>query len=401
VDRKGVVLFNTADEQLTGKPYERSEIFGKIFNVNKGTLTDTDRQGVKRFYSHATVETTGWKVLVEAPANEVYAEANRGAVRHLVFFLLICLSGGIAALFFSRQLVGKVEQIINGLNEVAAGNFAFRLNIRGNDELAQASSAFNRMTAERAKAEEQIRNFTATLEKRVELRTLELTRAKDELEAFSYSVSHDLQAPVRHVIAFSEMLLTDCGDEFPEEVRTSLLKINKAGITMRELIIHLLELSRLNRQELNMAETDLGAISRNICQELAADDPTRKVAVVIADGLVAKCDPNLVEIVLRNLIGNSWKFTRRKASPLIEIGTTIHKDVRCFFVRDNGDGFDMAYAERLFTPFQRFHSADEFEGSGVGLATVMRIVQRHEGAIWAESSPAQGSVFYFTLGPEE
>jgi light-regulated signal transduction histidine kinase (bacteriophytochrome) len=274
------------------------------------------------------------------------------------------------------------------------------LNVRGKDEIAQACDAFNRMTAERAKAEEKIMNFTATLEKRVEMRTEELTRAKNELEAFTYAVSHDLQAPVRHVLSFSQILLDDYRVDLPEGGHDCLLRINKSGRHMRELITHLLDLSRLNQQELNRVETDLGSISRNICQELAANDPSRQVDVEIADGLVSYCDPNLVAIVMENLLGNAWKYTRNVANPRIEVVATVHEGIRCFFVKDNGSGFDMAYANRLFTPFQRLHSADEFEGTGVGLATVMRIIQRHEGSIWAESSPGEGAAFYFTLNHE-
>ncbi len=400
IDNKGNILFNTADAQQTGQPFAQPGILQRINKENTGSITDFDPQGTKRFYSHATVETTGWKVLVEIPESELYADANLAAVRNLFFFLLICLTGGMTALFFSRQLVDKVELIIKGLNEVAAGNFACRLNVPGTDEIAHASDAFNRMTAERARAEEEIMNFTATLEKTVEIRTAELTRAKNELEAFSFAVSHDLQAPVRHILSFAQILLDDHESKLSANSRDCLMRINRSGLHMRDLITHLLELSRLNRQELNRMETDIGSICRNICQEFAADDPSRRVEVEIADGLITCCDPNLVLIVMENLLGNAWKYTRKVANPHIEVGKTDHNGVRCFFIKDNGTGFDMAYADKLFTPFNRLHSADEFEGTGVGLATVMRIIQRHEGSIWAESAQGKGAAFYFTLTPE-
>lgn len=397
IDNRGVILFSTADKQATGKPFDQPLVLQKILKEESGTLIERDSLGMQRFYCHATVETTGWKMLVEIPAGEVYSAANRGAIRHLFFFLFICLTGGMTALFFSRQLVGNMELIIKGLNEVAAGNYAFRLNIAGDDEIARASDAFNLMTAERARAQEEIVNFAATLEKRVALRTMELTRTKNELEAFSYAVSHDLQAPVRHILSFSQILLDDHGTELSEQDRDCLTRINRSGLHMRELIVHLLELSRLNQQELHRVETDLSNISRTICQEQAAESPSRQVIVIIADGLIARCDPSLITIVMENLLGNAWKYTRKVENPRIEVGTTVQAGIASFFVRDNGCGFDMAYAGKLFTPFQRLHTADDFEGTGVGLATVLRIIQRHEGTIWAESAPGDGATFYFTL----
>lgn len=400
IDNHGVILFNTKDPQATGKQFGQPNLLQKLRKERSGYLLEVDASGIERFYCHATVEATGWKVLVEIPASVVYADANKGAIRHLVFFLLICLTGGLTALFFSRQLVGKMELIIQGLNEVAAGNYACRLQIPGNDEIARAGDAFNLMTAERARAEEEIKNFAATLEKRVEQRTAELTRTKNELEAFTYAVSHDLQAPVRHILSFSQILLDEPNSELSEISRDCLQRINRSGLHMHDLIIHLLELSRLNQQELHRVEIDLGSISRNICQEKAAEAPARQVTVKIATDLTARCDPSLVAIAMENLLGNAWKYTRTSTDPLIEVGATVQNGTPCFFVRDNGCGFDMAYAAKLFTPFQRLHSAEEFEGTGVGLATVMRIIQRHEGAIWAESRPGQGTTFYFTLNQE-
>lgn len=397
IDNKGVILFSTADKQATGKPFGQPHVLQKILKEESGALIEHDTLGTQRFYCHATVETTGWKMLVEIPASAVYSTANRGAIRHLCFFLFICLTGGMTALFFSRQLVGKVEQIIRGLNEVAAGNYAFRLDIAGDDEIARASDAFNLMTAERARAQEEIVNFAATLEKRVALRTMELTRTKNELEAFTYAVSHDLQAPVRHILSFSQILLDDHGTELSAQDRDCLIRINRSGLHMRELIVHLLDLSRLNQQELQRVETDLGSISRTICQEQAAESPSRQVTVIIADGLIARCDPSLIAIVMENLLGNAWKYTRKAENPRIEVGTAVQAGIACFFVRDNGCGFDMTYADKLFTPFQRLHAADDFEGTGVGLATVLRIIQRHDGTIWAESAPGDGATFYFTL----
>lgn len=400
VDNNSTFLLNTADSGAIGKPFPQPTLLRDIAGKPSGSLVQNDADGVKRFYSYATVETTGWKVLIGVPLSDFYAEANRGALKHLFFFIAICLAALLTALYYSRKLGSRVELLISGLNEVAGGNFDCRLPIRGVDEIDTACDAFNRMTAERQKAEQEILHLATVLEKRVEARTVELTVAKNELESFSYAVSHDLQAPVRHLIAYSQILLDDHATEFSEPAREYLLRMNRAGLQMRELITHLLSLSRLNRQEINRVPVDLSRLCRAICRELEESDPGHRAEVSIADGLTVAADPPLLDIAMHNLIGNAWKYTRKSAEPRIEIGETVHNGQHCFFVRDNGTGFDMAYKERLFAPFQRLHSDEEFEGSGVGLATVMRIMQRHGGTVWAESSPGNGAVFYFTLGSQ-
>ncbi|HZV82387.1 MAG TPA: ATP-binding protein [Geobacteraceae bacterium] len=399
-DKNSAYLLNTADSTKIGKPCKQPALLREIAGKQQGSLVHYDADGIERLYSFATVPATGWKVLVGIPLSEVYAEANKGALRHFFFFIAICLSGSLSAFYYSRKLGNKIEVLINGLNDVAGGNIACRVPVDGNDELSRACDAFNRMTAERQKAEQEILHLTTVLEKRVEARTADLTTAKNELESFSYAVSHDLQAPVRHITAYSQILLDEHAAELSESAREYLLRINRSGVQMRELITHLLALSRLNRQEINRNVVDLSDLSRNICTEMAESDPDRHVQTLVADGLSVSADPPLLDIAMRNLIGNAWKYTKKVAEPRIEIGTTVHNGHHCFYVRDNGTGFDMAYSERLFTPFQRLHTDEEYEGSGVGLATVMRIVQRHDGSIWAESSPGSGAVFYFTMNRE-
>jgi len=397
-DNNGIILLCTADESATGKPCKLIPILQEIAKNKSGSLVNFDSGGVKHFYSYATVSTTGWKVLYGVPASDVYTEANQGARRHLILFSLVCLAAGLSTYYYSRKLAAKVEVLIDGLNDVAAGNFDRRLSIPGNDEITQAGDAFNRMTAERQKAEQEISGLAMELEKRVELRTAELTTAKNELEAFSYAVSHDLQAPVRHILSYSQILMDGNSQEFSETSRDYLQRINRSGLHMRELITHLLSLSRINRQELNRTTVDLSALAEKICHELAEADNDRQVQVAVAAGLTITADAALLEIAMHNLIENAWKYTRKVAAPRIDIGKTSHNGRHCFFVRDNGTGFDMADRDKLFVPFQRLHTNEEFEGNGVGLATVMRIVRRHDGSIWAESTPGGGAVFYFTLG---
>jgi light-regulated signal transduction histidine kinase (bacteriophytochrome) len=314
-----------------------------------------------------------------------------------MFFILICLTGGIPAIWFGRKLGGRITDIITGLNDVAAGNYNCRLDITGNDEIAHAGDAFNRMTSERGKYQHEIKSLNDSLERKVLLRTSELQNSKNELEAFTYAVSHDLHAPVRHILAFSDIVLREHSTELSDDIIGHIQRINRAGENMREIITHLLDLSRLNQQEITRVSVNISTLCQAIISDLAEAEPDRRIETVVAAGLSANADPTLLRIVMQNLIGNSWKYTRKSPSPKIEVGMFEKDGVRCYFVKDNGCGFDMAYSDKLFAPFQRLHSTEDYEGSGIGLATVMRIIERHDGKLWAESSPGEGAVFYFTI----
>ncbi|HEY6173053.1 MAG TPA: PAS domain S-box protein [Kofleriaceae bacterium] len=224
-----------------------------------------------------------------------------------------------------------------------------------------------------------------------------LVLANRELEAFSYSVAHDLRAPLRGMNGFAQLLLETYHDKFDEEARDWMSEILSNARQMGSLIDALLSLSRVARIQLKREWVDLTAMARASAQQLAAGDSHRPVAVVVADGLFADADPLLARTVVDNLLANAWKFTRKVAEPRIDVGVTDVGDRRAFFVRDNGAGFDMAFANKLFVPFQRLHTVAEFPGTGIGLASVQRIVQRHGGAIWAEGGIDRGATFYFTF----
>jgi two-component system NtrC family sensor kinase len=224
----------------------------------------------------------------------------------------------------------------------------------------------------------------------------ELQLKNEELESFSYSVAHDLRAPLRSIDGFSLALLEDCGDKLDDDGRKYLHYVRDSAQHMARLIDDLLALSRVTRGELNRGETHLSSLARSVFSRLQRATPDRKVDVVVADGIVADCDDRLLTIVLENLIGNAWKFTGKRHDARIEVGV-MDDDQRTYFVRDNGAGFDMAYASKLFGVFQRLHSATDFEGTGIGLVTVQRIIRRHGGRIWAQGQVGQGAVFYFTL----
>lgn len=225
----------------------------------------------------------------------------------------------------------------------------------------------------------------------------ELLAANKELEAFSYSVSHDLRAPLRGIDGFSLALLEDYAGKLDEEGRDHLHRVRAATQRMGILIDDLLSLSRVTRSEMRLENADLSAIARSVAMELQKVEPERPVVFRIEEGLQGSCDSHLMRITLENLIGNAWKFTSKRKSACIEFGRTPSDGTRPYYVRDNGAGFDPTYADRLFGAFQRLHDKNDFPGTGVGLATVQRIIHRHGGHIWAESAVEKGATFYFTL----
>jgi light-regulated signal transduction histidine kinase (bacteriophytochrome) len=231
-------------------------------------------------------------------------------------------------------------------------------------------------------------------------RTAELEAAVRELDAFAYSVSHDLRAPLRSMHGFSEVLLEDYAGGLDDDGRQYLQRIQANVARMGQLIDDLLRLSRASRTELKRERIDIGAQASEIIDELRGAEPGRRAEVVIAEALVTTGDSRLIRLALENLLSNAWKFTGGREHASIGVGAVRHPSHQVFFVRDNGAGFDMRYAGKLFDPFQRLHPTAEFEGNGIGLAIVHRILSRHGGRIWAESEPGKGSTFFFTLTPD-
>ncbi len=246
---------------------------------------------------------------------------------------------------------------------------------------------FSEDITERRQGEEELQRYTRELE-----------ASNQEMETFSYSVSHDLRAPLRTMDGFSEAVLTDYGDKLDETGKDYLTRVRRASHTMAQLIDDILKLSRINRAEMHLESVNLSNLAHSITEELKATQPERQAEFIIVHGIIVKGDKNLLQIGLRNLLENSWKYTGKCSAARIEFGVQNQKGGKVCFIRDNGIGFDMQYAGKLFQPFQRLHTIKEYPGTGIGLATVQRVIRRHNGRIWAESEPGKGATFYFTLG---
>jgi PAS domain S-box-containing protein len=282
----------------------------------------------------------------------------------------------------------------DGTQIVVDSRWALR---RGEDGAPTGVLELNREITERKRAEEEIRTLNRSLEHRVEERTSALAETVKELEAFTSSVAHDLRAPLRHVDGFGRILQEEYAEQLGPEGRALLERVRRATQHMGELVDDLLNLSRVSRRELSPVMTDLNTLAREVIEDLKAGCERRRVEFRAGPLPFAVCDPGLIRQVFANLLANAVKFTRPRDPAIIEVGQSDHNGSRAVFVRDNGVGFSMKYADKLFGVFQRLHRSEDFEGTGVGLVTVQRIVQKHNGRIWAEAEVDRGAAFYFTL----
>jgi signal transduction histidine kinase len=310
---------------------------------------------------------------------------------------LVILVSSLVAYFLSRTLQRQISGPIQDLAETARAvsdrrDYSVRASRHGDDELGLLTDAFNHMLA-------QIEEQNAQLEKRVRERTAKLESANDELEAFCSSAAHDLRTPLRAITGFTDVLLDRRAGELPPDAKRYVSLVRAGSNQMSQLIEDLLSFSRLGRQEITRQPVDLNALCRDVLKEAGEDFRDRIVETRLDPLPGVFADPALLRVVFVNLLSNALKYSRQRNPAVITVGVTTTPDETgpTFFVRDNGVGFDMANAEKLFGVFQRLHHAHEFEGTGVGLATVRRVIERHGGRIWAEAAPDEGATFYFTL----
>ncbi len=327
------------------------------------------------------------------------------AMGHQIWFSALFAVGLVAVflvlLYFliRRTVVRPVTQLAAQAQKLGAGDLSVRSDLdpraAGSEELHQLAMAFDTMAERMQRSEED-------LEERARERTLELEIAVAELESFSYAVSHDLRSPLRSIDGFALMLGESLGPNLTPQTRGYLERVREQAQYMGSLIDNLLTLAHVSRAELERERVDLSALATECVADLRRGDPARDIQVSLQSSMQANADPQLLRVALAHLLENAWKFTRDTPHPRIEIGVEQKLNRAAAFVRDNGVGFDPAYVERLFTPFRRLHSPREFGGTGIGLAIVQRVIQRHGGQVWAESAPGAGATFYFTLaGTEE
>jgi len=313
---------------------------------------------------------------------------------------LIYVAFGVSYIFFSDRLLVWLHldpQLITWVQTAKGwlfvGGSAILLYValrrferRGRDAVAALIESRN-----------EVRRANADLERRVTERTRQLEAANRELEAFAYAVSHDLRAPLRSMSGFSQILQESAPPGLDEKSRHYLQRIHDASVRMSSLIDDLLNLSRIGRSELTARPISLSQIAAEAAAAIRERHPTREVQLEITPGMEVSADPRLLRIALENLLSNAWKYTSRSPQARVSVGTQAAESGSVYFVRDNGVGFDMKYADKLFVPFQRLHPEAEFPGSGVGLVTVQRIIARHGGRIWADAQPDAGATFYFTM----
>ncbi|MCG8054354.1 MAG: ATP-binding protein [Candidatus Thiodiazotropha endolucinida] len=345
------------------------------------------------------ISLAGMQESIDERTAEWDEEISRIWIFYITVAAIFILFGFMVSLFITRRLLRAVDQLDAGVKEVSAGDLNYRLSMQGLmcSEFGTFATSFNRMASNLESSHRTLDEYNRSLEYKVEERTVELARSNKELEAFNYSVSHDLRAPLRSIEGFSQVLSEEYQESLDETGLDYLRRVRAAASRMGVLIDDMLRLSRLGRQEMQTGEVDLSELANATLSKLAESEPERQVSFQVEPGLMVQGDRRLLAIALDNLIGNAWKYTGRREKAEIVFGKAVKEGKSCYFVQDNGAGFDMRYADKLFGAFQRLHKSSDFEGTGIGLATVARIMHRHGGSVWAESEVDAGATFYFQL----
>jgi signal transduction histidine kinase len=375
------------------------DVWGSFTGVVPSLPVDLTRAGVTQYRAEggdmrlgavSHVREAPWAVWVEFPRALVIAPAQLFLTQMIPVAFIFLVVGAVVISILSGRVTRPLSELTRAAEAIAKGDYSRRVGEDRRDEIGRLGRTFNTMAGHVHQAQQR-------LEARVVERTVRLEAANAELEAFSYSVSHDLRAPLRSIDGFSQALSEDAADRLQPKDKAYLQRVRAAAQRMGELIDDLLELSRVGRAELRRERVSLSEIGHAVATELQRSSPDRQIELDIQGGIVADGDCRLVQIVLENLLGNAWKFTRNTAPARIELGAEPRDGDTAYFIRDNGAGFDMTYMDKLFRPFQRLHGEAEFPGTGIGLATVRRIIDRHGGRVWAKGAVGAGATVYFTL----
>ncbi|MFH1153050.1 MAG: cache domain-containing protein [Pseudomonadota bacterium] len=391
--QKGVSFIVDAEKRVVAHTNPSVVLRGTRFEPSGFNGIQKGLSGQKSILVSQTIrfQDQPFHIFVQAPVSEALALAIH-TIHIMVIIFVIALVTAVGLGFLTvRRIVRPIEDIAETAQAINAGDLSRRVAVTSHDELGVLAQAFNKMTS-------QLESLISDLEKRVTDRTNELAASNKELEAFAYSVSHDLRAPLRHIDGFLKILQETMGSKLDDQSRHFMVRISSAAQKMGVLIDDLLSFSRMGRHAMTFRQVDLAPLVREVIRDLEPDLAGRTIEWHINDLPRVEGDAAMLRIVLDNLIANAVKFTRTREQALIEIGMEPGQDGEIvIYVRDNGVGFDMTYADKLFCVFQRLHRADEFEGTGIGLADVHRIITRHGGRVWADAKPEQGAAFCFSL----
>ena len=381
----------------------------KIYNASVDSPYST-----QEFLSVVTSRPTAALEKIDAGIRQYHAsklaeleQSTRSNELRLVLLTIFALGILVILLlwFIDTNFAKPMSHLIGTAQQVAKGDLSPRVEIFAKGEFGELARTFNQMLENLQKNNAELGSIVHKLqdqveerkriEKRLEEESRSLAASNKELESFSYSVSHDLRAPLRSISGFAQILKEDYSDQIDDAGKSHLSRIQTAASRMGEIIDDLLQLSQVNRKPLVTTSIDLSKLAEEILSEFRERDPDRKIEIHIEPGMTTHADPNLARIVLVNLLGNAWKYSRDKDDARIDVEQVLEEGRTVYRVRDNGAGFDMKFADNIFQPFQRLHNEDEFEGTGIGLAIVDRIVQRHGGSIRAEAEPGKGATFIF------
>jgi signal transduction histidine kinase len=410
LDRNGTVLARVPDTGgWVGRTVPDLTLVRDVLRVQEGTIETLGLDGARRVYALTPISddtSASLFVAVGVPTSVLFAAADLALRKNLIGAVIIILTAlWISSVFAQRFFVRPIQDLSAAANQIAEGDLTARTRRdTSTTEISQLAKAFNSMAGrleqretEVEQAQLAIQNMNAELEKRVLERTAQLSAANQELESFSYSVSHDLRAPLRHLDGFAELLRKSQAERLDEKGRRHLDVISQSARKMGTLIDELLIFSKMGRQEMLKTCVDMKHIVKEALAQLEHEHAHRKIEWTISELRQVEADPAMLRLVWTNLISNAVKYTNGRDPARIEIGCRETATEHIFFVRDNGVGFDMKYADKLFGVFQRLHSETEFEGTGIGLANVRRIIARHGGRTWAESKVGEGATFYFSL----